>query len=169
MTNIEPNEKGFTLIELIIVMGIIGVLSVVAVVALGAKSKDARNARRLADLAALQSGLALICNAGEPAEITCSPSTENNGEVIISSCVTDNPYLNFAAIQDPQAKVGTKACTDVANVNKCDYGVTLPGPAGSTTFDPCEFTVYSALEQTDSIDPTLDRRELSQKGILPID
>lgn len=53
------NKKGFTLIELMIVMAIIGILAVIALVAIAGKSVDARDSRRLADANAIQFTFAL--------------------------------------------------------------------------------------------------------------
>lgn len=53
------NKKGFTLIELIVVIAIIGLLSTLAVVALGSARTKARDSKRLADLKQLQTALEL--------------------------------------------------------------------------------------------------------------
>ena len=58
------NKKGFTLIELIIVMAIVGILAVVAVVAISSKAGDARDARRRSDLSAIQTAFALHTSDG---------------------------------------------------------------------------------------------------------
>ncbi|MBI2444009.1 MAG: type II secretion system protein GspG [Candidatus Magasanikbacteria bacterium] len=51
--------KGFTLIELIVVVAIIGLLSTLAVVALGSARVKARDAKRLSDLKQMQTALEL--------------------------------------------------------------------------------------------------------------
>lgn len=56
------NKKGFTLIELIVVIAIIGLLSTIAVVALGGARTKARDARRLSDLKQLQTALELYAS-----------------------------------------------------------------------------------------------------------
>lgn len=55
----KMNTKGFTLIELIVVIAIIGLLSTLAVVALGSARTKARDSRRLSDLKQLQTALEL--------------------------------------------------------------------------------------------------------------
>ena len=55
--NIKRNRKGFSLVELLVVITIIAILSVTAFVALGGQTGNARNARRQQDLSTLQSAL----------------------------------------------------------------------------------------------------------------
>jgi len=60
---IKPmNKKGFTLIEILIVVGIIGILSSVVLIGLGPTQRLGRDARRLADLRNVQNALELYFN-----------------------------------------------------------------------------------------------------------
>lgn len=56
---IFKNQKGFTLIEMLIVVAIIGILSAVILVGLGPTQRTGRDARRLADLKQVQTALEL--------------------------------------------------------------------------------------------------------------
>lgn len=51
------NQKGFTLIELIIVIAIIGILAGFLVMRLGNQSENARNARRSSDMSQIRSAI----------------------------------------------------------------------------------------------------------------
>ncbi len=53
------NKKGFTLIEVLIVVSIVGLLASVVLVGLGGFRARGRDARRVADLKSLQNGLEL--------------------------------------------------------------------------------------------------------------
>ncbi len=53
------NKKGFTLVELLVVVAIIGLLSTLAVVALGSARQKARDAKRLSDIKQVQTALEL--------------------------------------------------------------------------------------------------------------
>lgn len=55
----SANKKGFTLIEVLIVVSIIGLLSSVILVGLGGFRSRGRDARRVTDLKSLQNGLEL--------------------------------------------------------------------------------------------------------------
>lgn len=57
--NIIQTKKGFTLIEILIVVSIIGLLASIVFVGLGASRARGRDARRLADLQSIQTGLEL--------------------------------------------------------------------------------------------------------------
>lgn len=55
----QLNKKGFTLIEILIVVAIIGVLASIVLVGLGPAQKQGRDARRLSDIRQVQTGLEL--------------------------------------------------------------------------------------------------------------
>lgn len=56
------NKKGFTLVEILVVIGIIGLLGVLAAVMLDSARTRARDAKRLADMARMHEALELYFN-----------------------------------------------------------------------------------------------------------
>ncbi|MEK7608826.1 MAG: type II secretion system protein [Patescibacteria group bacterium] len=56
------NKKGFTLIEMLIVIAIIGILSSIVLVGLGPVQRRGRDARRISDLKQVQNALELYFN-----------------------------------------------------------------------------------------------------------
>jgi prepilin-type N-terminal cleavage/methylation domain-containing protein len=59
LKNLRGARKGFTLIEILIVVAIIGILASVVLIGLAPAQKRGRDARRLADLKEVQTGLEL--------------------------------------------------------------------------------------------------------------
>lgn len=58
----NKKQKGFTLIEVLIVVAIVGILASVVLVGLGPVQKRGRDARRISDLRQAQTGLELYYN-----------------------------------------------------------------------------------------------------------
>jgi len=140
------NKKGFTLIELIIVMAIIGILAVVAIVAISGKSADARDARRAADMSAVQTGLALTCyeKAGAATnDIGCGNAAVDSDPVLLSSCGDVANVITLSAINDPDPDNVAVIC-DGTNT-PCNYGVVIP-EADTDNFNSCLYTIYARLE-----------------------
>ncbi len=74
------NRKGFTLIEMLVVVAIIGLLSSVVVVGLSGARQKARDAKRLADIQqVMNSAEVQFTNAGYPATIVL-PTAPQSGE-----------------------------------------------------------------------------------------
>ncbi|MEK7464331.1 MAG: type II secretion system protein [Patescibacteria group bacterium] len=69
------NTKGFTLIEVLVVIAIIGLLSSVVVVGLGGSRSKARDARRIADVQQIQNWLETqyAPATGYPADLSTYP------------------------------------------------------------------------------------------------
>ena len=66
------NRKGFTLIEMLVVIAIIGLLSSVVVIGLSGARSKARDAKRIADIRQIQNGLEVAYTAvnGYPASVS---------------------------------------------------------------------------------------------------
>ncbi|MGL5714480.1 MAG: type II secretion system protein, partial [Paraclostridium sp.] len=90
MLNKKKNNKGFTLVELLVVIAIIGILAVVAVPALFSNIKKAKIADMEADYSAYKSAaLSYYADENEDAKLATSPS---NLDAYMESRPTTNPF-----------------------------------------------------------------------------
>ncbi len=103
------NKKGFTLIEILVVVAIIAILASVVLIGLGPTRKAGRDARRISDLRQVQSGLELYFNkcgyypggtyaAGTPCNAI---QTQNNTWAAMSASLTGSGLGVSAVPVDP--------------------------------------------------------------------
>jgi len=68
----QKNKKGFTLIELIVVIAIIGILAALIIIRITTSMADARNAKRFADFDAITKALKLFKIDGGTNTMLCT-------------------------------------------------------------------------------------------------
>ena len=66
-------KKGFTLVELLVVIAIIGILSTLSVVSLNSARAKSRDARRLSDIKQIRTALDLYYDSSSTYPLSCSP------------------------------------------------------------------------------------------------
>jgi prepilin-type N-terminal cleavage/methylation domain-containing protein len=103
-------RKGFTLIEILIVVAIIAILASIVLVGLGPTQQSGRDARRLSDLHEVQNGLALYYNAcgyypGKDNKTPCTGYSnigKTNGSAYVSliSTLTGFTTLGINSVPD---------------------------------------------------------------------
>ncbi|MCP6720204.1 MAG: prepilin-type N-terminal cleavage/methylation domain-containing protein [Patescibacteria group bacterium] len=107
------NNKGFTLIETLVVIAIIGLLSSVVVIGLGGARSKARDARRIADIRSIQSGLEVdyTAVAGYPATIPANaPQTDPQGTSYAYEIVGTEGYLLGICLENTEGTTGAAPC-----------------------------------------------------------
>ncbi len=105
------NNKGFTLIEMLVVIAIIGLLSSVVVIGLGGSRSKARDARRIADVQQIQNALELAYDpaSGYPSGIPSgAPTTDPQGNTYLYSPLTQN-YKLGVCLENDQSPVPSDA------------------------------------------------------------
>jgi prepilin-type N-terminal cleavage/methylation domain-containing protein len=89
------SEKGFTLVEILVVVTILGVLSAVAVVALGGSSTDSKQAACKADVATVQAAAAptnvAALISATPPYLRSAPSNASYAITLVTGTSTATP------------------------------------------------------------------------------
>lgn len=128
-------EKGFTLIEILIVVAIIAILASVVLVGLGPTQRAGRDARRLSDLHQVQNGLELYFNR-------CG-FYPGGAQASAGACATVAAVTTWVAMTAALTGTTGIGVTNVPNDPNTsahyDYGAT---PANSAT----TYTLRAALE-----------------------
>lgn len=113
-------EKGFTLVELLVIVAIIGVLAAIVIVALNSARVRARDARRQSDITSLQSALELYndANNGYPKH-DCNTNVAGVPDAQGEACaatfnsmigdLTGAGFLQSGAPTDPNDDAGTNS------------------------------------------------------------
>ncbi len=129
---IQENQKGFTLVELLVTVGIIGILATITVASLSGTRTRARDAQRISDAKQLAAVL--------DAEFSSNPGDETGtalegcttaGKQLSSGCTGPGDSIKdaFSKFKDPKA--GLAACGTVT-------------VAASTAAAQCGYTIASA-------------------------
>ena len=86
------NRKGFTLVELLVVIVIIGILATLATVALGSARLKARDARRISDVKQIQTALELYYNdAGKYPDALTFGQPLSSGSTVYMAAIPKDP------------------------------------------------------------------------------
>ena len=132
-------KKGFTLVEILIVIGIVGLILTIVVIALNGKQEQIRDAKRISDINALHDALEVVKNqVGTYDRAYCDLT-------FVSLCAkNDNSELvkilpSLSSMNDP--KVLNTACDnyEVCQKKGCNYTF--------SKLDPNEYEVIFSLEK----------------------
>ena len=131
----KKHKKGFTLIEVLVVVSIIGILASIMLVGLGGFRAKGRDARRIADLRQVQNVL----------ELYFSKCGYYPGGATLGVCNTTNP-ASWADLKSSlvSANIGVTAIANDPLAPAQNY---VYGPAGAS---PQNYVLQAALEDTNN-------------------
>jgi len=117
MTSLQNKQRGFTIIELLIVIIVIGILATLVITTFSGIQRNARNRTREADINALHSQLEYFYG-----QQGYYPTLANLNDADWRS--SNMQGLDAGAISDPQDKSATPALVAAATVERYSYDVT---------------------------------------------
>ena len=129
---LKKNKKGFTLIELIIVIAIIGILIAAAMMNMGNSTENSRIARAKEDVRTISAAAILYMNDNptSPAPTGCTEligATTSGGKPYMTSCPKDPWGKDYKIESDGHVEVTSGAdSTIVINSNDLSKTTTTP-------------------------------------------
>jgi len=124
----KDTKKGFSLIELLIVIAIIGILSAVVLSSLGTAREKARDARRMTEVKDMTKLLAIESDTGNVALTGCI-----GADALTSTCTGPGEVSSFANYTDPS---GSATICALGVTGPCGYSISqLDGSAAAGTED----------------------------------
>ncbi len=126
----KNNKKGFTLIEILVVVAIIAILSSVVLIGLGPTRRAGRDARRVADLRQIQNALELYFNKcgyypGGVANPACGAAGGGDTYATMVTALIGTPTLGIANVPNDPNVGGTYFFADPAPGTTYVLGATM--------------------------------------------
>lgn len=140
------NKKGFTLVEILVVLGIIGLLGILATVMLSSARVRSRDAKRLSDMARVQTALELYFNdhnsyplqtdaaALGQAATAClsssgfSPICDASSESVYLSAVPSTPSSGLKELVECSGKVNAYCYVGTAAAYRIQFELETDNP-----------------------------------------
>ena len=140
MISLKNRNKGFTIIELLIVIIIIGILALIGVVAYGNVQESARNSKRQSDVSSIHTALEAYY-----VQNTLYPSlTQINDTSAGGFRETELKGVPNETFQDPKAADSILAAAPAANVYSYEV---LPAGCDNSAGNECtSYTLTATLE-----------------------
>ncbi len=125
MIKIVKKDKGFTLIELMVVIAIIGVLAGVIITSLSAARKRGRDAQRIRDIQEIRSAIELyISQNGHPPDLGTPACSDPTYSPLSGECVANETSYNsarWATLESQLSPYLAKIAKDPCGVKCFDY------------------------------------------------
>ncbi|MFH0846005.1 MAG: type II secretion system protein [Patescibacteria group bacterium] len=142
----KKDIKGFSLIELLIVVAIMGILSAVVLSSLGTARQKARDARRISDVKDAAKILVIASDVGGVSISGCG-----SPDVALKTCgdpdIENDPFMDLRSYSDPSVSEEVCSSGRIIADGPCEYGISdMTGDEAPTTEDYqiCFFLEYGA-------------------------
>ncbi|MCK4918449.1 MAG: prepilin-type N-terminal cleavage/methylation domain-containing protein [Candidatus Pacebacteria bacterium] len=133
----KKSDKGFSLIELLIVIAIMGILSAVVLSSLGTARQKARDARRLSDVKDAAKILVIASDTGGIPVTGCIAA-----DAILATCGNTDTPDQFNALRDySDPSTETTACAAGAT-DVCEYSISQAGGDAAATTEDYQICFY---------------------------
>ncbi len=153
--------KGFTLIEMLVVLGIIAILLFVAVISLSNIREKGRDAKRISDMESL--GTAMLKYAGDKGLDFTGAGCEEGA--LVNACEPDGELAEiFPVLRNFHDPLGQISCAENCQ-EPCDYAF---GKLATTGFQVL-FYLESGIENRDMKMPESGCYELTQDGVTKLE
>ena len=145
MVSLKNKSKGFTIVELLIVIVVIGILATLVIVTFTGIQQKARDSKRKTDIGAVQAALESYYSSNN----TYPTVTDLNSSTWISSNLKG---FDINALQDPKGNSPTVISGTTPSGTQYAYNVTPSGCDDSAnSANPCtNFGIYAKLESDGS-------------------
>jgi len=129
---LKKSSKGFTLVELLVVIAIIGILATLATISLNAARSKARDAKRISDLKQMATAMELWNTDNNTYTGGCNALAADEGVGDLTSVCAPNDYITWTKFVDPSAPKtagGDQIACAATATGPCDYVI------GKTTIE----------------------------------
>lgn len=143
MTSLNKNKRGFTIVELLIVIVVIGILAALVITTFNGIQQKGRDTERQTDIKALHGQLEAYYaqNGRYPTSNDLGTNSANN----VTFIGTNMKGLDKEALRDPKGTSGDFSLLSAPGANKYSY---VPSPSGcdNNGTDCTSYTVTATLE-----------------------
>lgn len=144
MISLKKQSKGFTIVELLIVIVVIGILAGLVITTYNGIQQKARNTERTTDLKTFQSQLEAYyaTNARYPSSTDLGSTSANN----VTFATANLKGMDKETMRDPKGAVGDYSLASSATASKYAYA---PAPSGcdSTGNNDCTSYTLTAIPE----------------------